>query len=485
MRRRFERQLQREKTFRRERSANRRWSNRLLAIIVVAIIMSAGDAAAQTDASSPLALSDVVQLALKNHPAIIESRARMAAAHEGISVAQTAYVPRLDLLWQQNRATRNNVFGLMLPQSIVPPISGPVLGTRSWDGVWSSATGVLLSWEAVDFGHRKAAVDAARAQGSLVQARAALTELDTAAAAADAFLTVLAADEAVRASRANVERLQVFADAVRALVDNQLRPGADQSRADAELALARNQLSQSIQLAEIARASLAETIGAAGTTVEPLPGRLAQLPDISSDGNADLKAHPAAQAGLAAVETVRARERVLARSVLPRLTFQSAIAARGSGAPLEGQIAAGDGLWPNVSNWAAGISVTFPLLDVFTVVPRKRVEIQNELAERARYDQTIQTLTTQEARARALMKAAAEIAQNTPLELRAATDAEGRARARYDSGLTSIMEVADAQRLLAQAEADDALARLGLWRALLAAAEVRGDLTPFLEKTQP
>jgi len=50
--------------------------------------------------------------------------------------------------------------------------------------------------------------------------------------------------------------------------------------------------------------------------------------------------------------------------------------------------------------------------------------------------------------------------------------------------LASITEVAEAQRLLAQAEADDAVARLGVWRALLAAAQVRGDLTPFLEQTR-
>lgn len=469
----------------RERGTTRRWYDSLLAVTAITLTMSAVDATAQPAGSSPLTLTDVVQLALKNHPAITESRARAAAANEGVSVAQTTYLPRLDLLWQENRATRNNVFGLMLPQAIVPPISGPVLGPRSWDSVWSSAAGVLLSWEVVDFGHRKAGVDAARARGSLMQARVVLTELETAAAGADAFLTVLAADEVVRASRANVERLQVFANAVRTLVENQLRPGADQSRADAELALAKNQLSQAIQIVEVARASLAEAIGAAGTTVELLPGRVAQLPDVSSWGVPDVKTHPAARAASAAVETVRARERVLDRSIVPRVAFQSALAARGSGEPFSGQLAAGDGLWPNVPNWAAGISVTFPLLDVFTVAPRKRVEIQNELAERARYDQTIQRLTTQEARARALMKAATEIAQNTPLELRAATDAESRARARYESGLASITEVADAQRLLAQAEADDALARLGVWRALLAAAQVGGDLTPLLEKTRP
>src|SRR5205814_2136544 len=129
----------------------------------------------------------------------------------------------------------NNVFGLLLPQSVLPSISGPVLGTRSLgDSVWGSAAGVLLSWEAVDFGQRKAGVDVARAQTSLAKSQTALTELDVAAAAADAFITVLAADESVRAARANVERLQIFSNTVGTLVQNQLRPGADRSRADAE-----------------------------------------------------------------------------------------------------------------------------------------------------------------------------------------------------------------------------------------------------------
>src|SRR5437764_2415230 len=257
---------------------------------------------AQTAPGGPLALNDAVQLALTNYPTIKENRARAQAAEEAVGLARTAYLPRLDMIWQENRATTNNVFGLLLPQSIVPSISGPVLGTRSLrDSVWGSAAGALVSWEAVDFGQRKANVDVARAQTELARNQTSLTELDVASAAADAFLTVLAADESVRAIRANVDRLQVFADTVRTLVQNQLRPGADQSRAEAELAVARNQLSQAIQIADVARASLADTIGAAGTQVQLAAGSLAALPDVAIE-TIDLKTHPAARAGQAAVE---------------------------------------------------------------------------------------------------------------------------------------------------------------------------------------
>ena len=434
-------------------------------------------------ASGPLTMNDAVQAALKNYPAIKERRARAQAAQDGIGVARTAYLPRLDLLWQENRATTNNVFGLLFPQGVVPPISGPVLGTRSYDSVWGSAAGVLLSWEAVDFGQRRAAVDVARAQSAAAQAQAALTELEVASAAADAFLTVLAAEESVGAARANVERLQVFADSVRALVQNQLRPGADQSRADAELAMGRNQLSQAIQVAEIARASLSDAIGSAGAPLELVRGALSTLPDVAVEAM-DLRTHPAAQAGQASIEAVRARERALARAWFPKITVESAVAGRGTGAGVPGQLSPGSGAWPQVPNWAVGATVTFPAFDVFSINARRRVELQNELAENARYEQTVQSLTTEDVRARALMKAAVDISRNTPVELQAARDAESRARARYQNGLASITEVAESQRLLAQAETDDAVARLGVWRALLAAAQTRGDLTPFLAKAR-
>src|SRR5262245_8011188 len=179
----------------------------------LACLMTPSGVGAQPPPTGPLTLNDAIQLAQRNYPAVKERRARAQAAEEGVGVARTAYLPRLDVLWQENRATTNNVFGVLLPQSTIFSMTGPVLGTRSLsDSVWGSAVCALLSWEAVDFGQRKASVETARAQSSLAKNQTALTELDVASAAADAFLTVLAADESVRAARGNVDRLQVFAN---------------------------------------------------------------------------------------------------------------------------------------------------------------------------------------------------------------------------------------------------------------------------------
>jgi len=140
-------------------------------------------------------LKEAVNFALANYPAVKAAEEQIAAAQGGVALARTGYLPRVDALWQSNRATRNNVFGLLLPQSVISPISGPVLTSISMGSVWGSAGGVLFSWEPLDFGYRHATVKAAQAAESQASAEAGLTRLGVAAKAAAAFLNLLAAGQ--------------------------------------------------------------------------------------------------------------------------------------------------------------------------------------------------------------------------------------------------------------------------------------------------
>jgi len=450
-------------------------------LVVVLCLNPPRTLAAEQAAGAPLTLDKAVELALANYPAIRAAQAQVSAAGAGIDLARTAYLPRTDLIWQSNRATRNNVFGLLLPQSVIPPISGPVLGTSSADSAWGSASGALFFWEPFDFGLRRASVRAAQAAREQASAELAVTRLDVAAAGADAFLTLLAAQARVRAAQANVERMKVFTESVQVLVKNQLRPGAEESRAMAELAAARTLLIQAEQVEQISRAALAQALGMAGSPLQVAGEPLLQLPQPAEGAKGVPAAHPSALAQTAALELARARQRVLDRSYFPRFNFQSAVFGRGSGAKTDGRLLGGlNGLGLDTPNWAAGITVTFPLFDFASIRARQQAEVFRERAESARYEQVIQNLTAQSEKARALVEGARRVAENTPLQLEAARTTEQQARVRYQAGLTIVVEVAEAQRLLAQAETEDALARLGVWRALLAAAAVTGDLEPFL-----
>jgi outer membrane protein len=93
-------------------------------------------------------------------------------------------------------------------------------------------------------------------------------------------------------------------------------------------------------------------------------------------------------------------------------------------------------------------------------------------------------LQEQFAQARAALRAMRRVAKNTPIQVSAARTALAQATARYKAGLSSIDDVAQAQRLVVQAEMDDSIARLNVWRAFLQLQSVRGDLQPFLQATR-
>jgi outer membrane protein TolC len=79
-----------------------------------------------------------------------------------------------------------------------------------------------------------------------------------------------------------------------------------------------------------------------------------------------------------------------------------------------------------------------------------------------------------------MLEGARQVAANTPVQVGSARTAAQQASARYESGLGTIDAVAEAQRLVTQAEIDDALARLSVWRGLLGVASAAGDIQPFI-----
>jgi outer membrane protein len=442
------------------------------------------NAQAQTAETSrkTLTLDEAVDFALKHYPAVRASLERSTAAQAGVGLARTTYLPRADTVWQTNRATDNNITGLLLPQSIIAPISGPVPASPSRRSAWGSAAGLLFSWEPLDFGYRGAKVDAARAARDGAAAAASLTRLDVAVSTVNACLTVLAAERTVQAAEADVQRRETFSKAVHVLTDNQLRAGADASRADAERARAKVNLARARQQEQVSRAILADILGMPDTSVDVREDLLHEPPPDTSPQTTAVAAHPGAEAEHARVAQAKAEVHALDRAYYPKIYLQSSVYGRGSGVDPAGNFLGGsNGLGPDRGNWAAGVSVTFPIFDIFSIRSKRAIEASNERAEAARYDQTLQDLTGQVRKAEASLEGARQVAENTPVELAAARATENQERTRYQAGLATLVDVADAQSLLVQAETDDALARLAVWQNLAAVAASHGDLQPFLQ----
>jgi outer membrane protein len=458
----------------------RRW---LAANLVLLMAFAQATAAQSTDTGRKVfTLEEAINFALKNYPAVRGAMERTYAAESGIGLARTNYLPRADMLWQGNRASRNNILGLLLPNSTIPSVSGPVLPTTSGRAAWGSAAGLLFSWEAFDFGRRRAEVDAARAARNTANAEAELTRLDVAIGTVNAYLTLLAAERTVQAAQADVERRDVLAKSVHVLVENQLRPGADASRANAELARAKANLARARQQQEISRAVLADILAIADGNVEVQEDSLASALPQGTPPEKGVKAHPLAAAQQSRVQQASFEEWTLARSYYPEFNFQSALYGRGSGANTDGTFAGGtNGLGIDRSNWAVGLTITFPVLDVFPIRERRAIQAAKERELEAQYQQTVLDLTGQLRKAQASLEGARQVAEATPVELEAARQTETQVGARYQAGLATIVEVSEAQSLLVQAEIDDALARLAVWQNLASVSAAQGDLGPFLQ----
>ncbi len=436
---------------------------------------------AQT-APAPLTLSQAVQRSVEDYPAVRAAAERAAATSSAVQLAKTAYLPRADFLGQVDRATRNNVFGLVLPLSGLPSISGPVLGTNNLTSVWGSAVGLSVSWEPFDFGLRQANVDAAQSASARDRAGQDVARLEVGAAAAEAFLTLLAAQQKASAARAGVDRLETVSRVVAGLAAAGLRPGADAARARAEVALAQAQLIRAEEDVSLARVSLSQFLGVSPSDIAVTPGPLLEPPPAVPLPSGKPEDHPAAREQSAAVDGARSAERAVARAYFPRFNLQAATYARGTGARTDGTIGgAAAGLGPNIQNWALGMSVTFPAFDLPANRARRQIALHHELSEAAQYQRTLRDLAAQRGRAEAELAATRNLVDTTLTQLEAARAAEQQATARYKSGLGGITEVAEAERLLTQAEADEAVARLGVWRGLLGVAAASGDLKPFLD----
>jgi outer membrane protein len=453
--------------------------------VLLALAMASLLEAQQVSPPNPLTITQAVEDALQNYPSIRVSQEQMNAAAAGIRLAQTAYLPRVDGIAQVNRATRNTFYGLLLPQSIIPNLAGAP--ANNFGTVWDSGAGVLVTWQPYDFGLRRANIAVATAARNQTEAAMKRTRYDISVAASDAFLTVIAAQQAAQAARSSVESWQSLLKSIHALVSAELRPGADESRVQAELALAQTQVAQAEQAIDVARATVAQFVGRAPSEVNLNPGRLLdQLPPDKPAPTLDPAANPLAAEQNAAIAQEQSRLTSLERTNYPQFLVQGLASARGTGLESDGgRLGGGNGLAPTVQNYSVGVTVTFPFMDRFAQREQEAAQSANIRAGQAQYQVISTNLQAQFNTALATLAGARRVAANTPVVVSSARAALEQATARYQAGLAPIDDVAQAQRLLVQAQIDDALARLNVWRALLQVETARGDIQPFLAEVNP
>jgi len=450
---------------------------------LVALSAGGGHVRAQAPAAaSAMTLEQAVRYALAHHPAVAGALARIDGARASRDLAAAARIPTLDAAAMVGGATGNVTAGSFFPMSGVPGSSGPV-GTTSLGGAaWTTTAALVSTVPLTGFVRANRLTSARAAAEHAAESGAEAVRLDVAYTAAAAYLRAMAAAAAQRATEAGVRRARTLLTRTDALVTQQLRPGADLSRARAELADAERDEANAQRQRAIAEAQLAEALGSAtpvaamdtaGAAATPLPASSADHPLIAEAKDAEVAA-------------IRERD-VAALGWWPRLDVVGALWARGSGIAVNGVVAPSmrDGLNPAVPNWALGLSVSWPLLG-FPAISAESRRTDAAVAMANASERAVENAVSSARRAAdADAAGAAMVAQRSKVALEAARIALDQAAARYDAGLSSVADVADAQRLLARAEAADAVAGIESLAAQLGVARARGNLQALLALTKP
>jgi outer membrane protein len=432
-------------------------------------------------------IREAVNIALRNYPEIARKQYKLAAAQANVRLAKTQYLPNLNMDVQVSAVTPNRIASVVMNNvsgfDTVPVDAGPAVRTQTLRPEANNLQGLNLNWLLIDGGLRKANDRFAYADARVARADITLTKLDVAFDAADKYLDAVAEKQIIRSATAALEHMESAQLRARTLVAEGLRPGVEAAEWEFEVARAKIGLIKSERDTQLALVDLAEKCGVAASDIDVISETLTRRPNKVRvfESPFDLRAHPLAVEKNAEVLRWRAKRDVLDKAYRPHVWLNASAWGRGSGSNTNPIHAVSGGILPQVFNYMVGASFSFPFLEYFPLKAQKDMARSNENAARADYELAMQILEQKDARARILLSQTKRIADETPRLVEAARVREIKVLKQYSTGLANFVDLADAEKSLAAAEVEDAVAQVDVWRSILQLAYVQGDLQPFMQ----
>lgn len=374
--------------------------------------------------AAPVAMDDLVVRALEQSPSLQAAKAAASAQAESEGVARSNYLPQVGL----------NA-GLSQTTSVAP-------GQLSTDPFTLGSTSVTLRQSIWTFGKRTAAVNQAEAQTDVAEAQASLRAVEVAYGVRQAYLNWVQAAGLETQANEQVRLAETVLSEAQARVKAGVSAQLDVTRAQATLAQARAALAGAKAATAQARRTLSAAIGQT-ELVDGEPGFPAE-PALARKPLGELEAmalaHPSLKAVEAQVDQAGALRQAARAAGNPDLSVDASygLRARNSlGAP----------------NWSAGVTMNWPLFTPAVNSQVRAAEGQEASAKANLQSRRLEVLRDVD-NAYLALAGAKERVPAAKAALDAARANQTQAQGRYRAGVGSIIEVADAQALVATAHAD-------------------------------
>lgn len=384
-----------------------------------------------------LTLHDAEQIAIQNHPQIQAASNLAVAANAQVTQARSAYYPTAVGSVTAVDAENNSRIAAGF-------LNNPIIYERY-------ANGVAVNQLVTDFGRTHELAKSANLHAQAAQANVTNTRADVLLNVDRAYFGVLKAQTVLSVAQQTVKARQLVSDQTTELEKNKIKSGLDVSFANVDLAQAQLLLIQAQNDLDTSYAQLAEALGYGDTrtfqlTEEPQPAAppvdfavllqqaIQKRPDLASLRLDAASAHSYATA-----------ER--------DLWFPTISAAGAAGLTPVGA----DQLAPRYA--AAGVNVNIPIFNghLFGAL---RTEANSRARADDQYVRDLQNQIVRDVRTAWLSaNSAYQRLSVTAQLLKNATDALDLAQARYRLGLSSIIELSQAQLNLTEAQLDDATAK--------------------------
>lgn len=386
-------------------------------------ILAAAALAAAPAAPKLLTLDDAVALARARHPDLRAARAEVTAAEARSDETRAALLPQVGASASYARQGSG---------------TGADAVRRN---AWSAGGSVdQLVW---DFGRSVGALRAAQASATATGAGAHETERTVVRAARRAYAEAQARRRLVDVARENAAFAQAQLEKVQALVEVGSKPRSDLAAARSDAALARVDEVQARWAYDVARAALAQAIGAEGGAFEVGDDAMPALPGEDGTAAALLGGALADRPAVAQLAAeLRAQDATVASA---RAAFLPALSVGASGAEAG---ARADALEPT---WSAGATLTWSLYDGGATAARVREARATRVGLAAQEDALRQQLRLELEEALAAVQGAKASLEAADAALASAREQVALAEARYQTGSGTLLELSQARATRATA----------------------------------
>lgn len=461
-----------------------------LARTVLLILIAIASKGQSTDGQSIMTLSDAFDAAKQNYPSIKLKMAEKESALYELKASQNNYLPNFTVQGQVTDATSNQVRGTFFPNegTAIPTSGGIKVNGYTSDAVWTSFATGLVNWKFFSFGKYRAVVNTARAGMTAAEADYQNELFQHMIKVGDAYLVALITQNMLASQRANVVRVKALRDVTVSYSRSGIKPGVDSSLVNAEYSKALLQFLEAQRIAREQKVYLKELLGMTGAAELMLDTMtfVRQTPQ-AFDIQGNTTRNPRLILYKSLVEFNQAKVASFKRRELPSFSLLVAGWARGSGISDKVQdngdftynSSFGAGVPFRAYNYMVGVSTIWNITTLLKT--SNEAKVQRSVAHMAeeRLNEESLAVESELERARLRYQAALEASRQAPIQLGAARDAYEQARARYQSGLSTILELTQTYALLNRAEVDSFLASGNVWRAILMYSAATGDLEVF------